>query len=280
MTMSVSDQRSNWTDDAVEEWLQHGDRIEAMARPFGRAMLDAAGLRPGEWVLDVGCGAGRTTVDAARQVAPTGLAIGADISGQMLIRARQHTACSGMSNVDFIEADVQSHDFGSATFDAVISRFGVTFFDDSEAAFANLARCLRVGGRLAVVVSQSPMRSELIALAVTAVAPYAGVPDLGALGAPGQFAFADGDGLVALLRDVGFRAVRCESVVRPVRVGTDVDDIVTYLEARPETRALLADHGRDTTESAFAAVRTALRPYAGPAGVVVDDSAWLVTAVR
>ncbi len=280
MIMGGSDQRGYWTRAAVGEWLRHEDRLEAMARPFGQAMLGAAALMPGEWVLDVGCGAGTTTVDAARRVAHGGIAIGADISPRMLSRARQHAACRGVSNVDFVEADAQTYDFGTATFDAVISRFGMTFFDDPLAAVANLARALRSGGRLAVVVSQEPLNNELIALAVTAAAPCLGVPDLDASGAPGQFAFADGDRLVHILGDTGFRSVRRESVVRPVWVGADVDDTVAYLTSRPEARELFAAHGREAIEAALEAVRAALSPYAGPAGVVVDDAAWLVTAIR
>lgn len=278
--MTAVDQRQYWTRDGVDEWLQHEDRFEAMAKPFGRAMLESARLRPGEWVLDVGCGTGTTTMDAARLIGPVGVAVGADISPLMLSRARQRAACSGLRNVEFIEADAERHGFAVGGFDVVISRFGTMFFADPAAAFANLARAVRPGGRLAVVVSQDPLQTELIAVAMAAAVPHVGLPDLGGPGDPGQFAFADGASLVRIVQTAGFGHVHLEPIVRPVQVGSDVDDTVSYLAARPEARSLFERREPAQVRAAIDAVHRALVPYAGPMGVVMDDAAWLVTAIR
>ena len=168
-------------------------------------MLDAADLEPGQRVLDVGCGAGSTTIEAARRVAPTGAAVGVDISGPALALARERAVASGFDGVDFIEADAQTH-HSSPGPSMPISRFGTMFFDDPVAAFANLRRALRPGGRLAIVAWQGPFESEWTAVAVkVAIAQFGRPPDLGAPGGPGPFAFADGDRFSSVVTEAGFR---------------------------------------------------------------------------
>ena len=130
---------------AQEFWVREADRWDGTSGRFGDAMLEAAELEPGQRVLDVGCGAGSTTIEAARRVAPTGHAVGIDNSGPALELARVRADASGLDGVGFIEADAQVHPFEPEAFDAVISRFGTMFFDDPGAAFANLRHALRPG---------------------------------------------------------------------------------------------------------------------------------------
>lgn len=196
--MTAVDQRQHRGRKDAHARLRNEEHFEAMAKPFGRAMLESAGLAADEWVLDIGCGTGTSTLDAARLVGPYGLALGIDISPGLLLRARQRAACSGLANVEFVEADAERHRFGAATFDVVISRFGTMLFADPVAAFANVARAVRPGGRLAVVVARDPMRSELTSVAV---------------------------------RSAGFGHVRLEPVISPVRVGSAVDDAAWLITA-------------------------------------------------
>jgi SAM-dependent methyltransferase len=130
-----------------EQWVAEAGRYDTMFQPFGEAVLAAAGLSPGERVADVGCGNGALTIDAARRVGPHGVALGIDICAPMLDLARRRATRAGAGNVEFVEADAQVHPFGRGSLDAILSRFGVMFFDDPEAAFANLARaCVPVAG--------------------------------------------------------------------------------------------------------------------------------------
>src|SRR6185437_3929428 len=148
MTIVNTDQAEHWNaGDGVAHWVRNQDRYDRMNAPFAAMILDAAGLRPGPDVLDVGCGCGGTTLAAARLVAP-GQAVGLDLSGPMLARARADAEAAGLGNLLFLQGDAQVHELDAARFDVVLSRFGVMFFTDPVAAFANLRSATRPGGRL------------------------------------------------------------------------------------------------------------------------------------
>lgn len=152
--MTSPSQRSSdtprWDGQLSDIWLSRLDEREAPLAPILDALFEHAELQPGMTVLDVGCGAGPSTFEAARRVAPSGRVVGADISSAMIEAARQRA--DNQPNIDWLVADVQQHDFDPDTFDAVISRFGVMFFDDTLAAFRNLAGATRPGGRLTMAV--------------------------------------------------------------------------------------------------------------------------------
>ena len=272
--------RQHWPREATELYLREADRIEAMNGPFGDVMLDAAALQPGERVLDVGCGHGTTTLDAAQRVTPGGAALGIDITARTRRTARRRASAAGIGNVEFLKADAQVHPFQEAGFDAVISRFGVMFFDDPEAAFANLGRAVRPGGRLVIVCPNDPMQSEWVAVAFAAAAPHVGLPDLGPPDAPGPFAFADGNRLERTIRAGGFHDVTLEAIDRPIRIGDNVDDVADFITSLPEGQQLLAGKPDDKVAAAVDALREGFAPYAGPDGVIVNDAAWLASARR
>jgi SAM-dependent methyltransferase len=266
-------------EEAGEFWVREAARWDGTSGRFGDAMLEAANLEPGQRVLDVGCGAGSTTVEAGRRVAPGGAAVGVDISGPALALARERAAAAGLDNVDFIEADAQVHPFEPGAFDAVVSRFGTMFFGDPVAAFANLRRALRRGGRLAVVAWQGPFESEWTAVAVkVAIAHFGRPPDLGAPGGPGPFAFADGDRFRSVVTEGGFRDVTLEAITRPMLMGSDVEDVVGMVAATPQSKGLFAGQPEAKVEAAIAGLRDAFASYAHPEGVVMKGTAWLLTA--
>ena len=154
-----------------------------------------------------------------------------------------------------------------------------SFFEDPSVAFANLARALRSGGRLTFVCPQDPLKSEWVAVAFGAAVEAAGrAPDVGAPGAPGPFALADGDRLARLLTGAGFQDVNLETHVRPVRVGRTVDAVTRYILSLPQSQGLFADSPKGTIETAAKALGCAFAPHAGSHGVVLDSTTWLVSA--
>jgi SAM-dependent methyltransferase len=270
-----------WGQEGAQQYDDYDETNDALMAPFGDAMYEAAQLQPGERVLDVGCGHGRSTVEAAERVAPNGRVVGIDISPAMLQPAHRRVAAADLDNIELVEGDAQVYPFEPDSFDVVISRFGLMFFADPEAAFANLARALRSGGRLAFVCPQDPLNSEWVTVALGAAVQATGrPPDLGAPGAPGPFSLADEDRITWLLSAAGFTDVKLDAVVRPVRLGRTVEDATGYILSLPQSQELFADAPQETVQAATSALRTAFAPYAGTHGVVLDSSGWLVFARR
>jgi SAM-dependent methyltransferase len=267
-------------DDADTFWVREADRWDGTSGQFGDAMLDAAELRPGRSVLDVGCGAGSTTVEAARRVAP-GTAVGIDISGQALALARKRAHAAGHSKIEFINADAQTYAFEPESFNAIISRFGSMFFTDPVEAFANLRRALRPGGKLSIVAWRGPMESVWTTIAVeAAIAVFGRPPDLGAPDGPGPFAFADGDRFSTVVTEAGFTDLSLESLTRPMVMGRDVEDAVRLVAETPQAKGLFAGQSREKIDAAFQALREGFAPFETVDGVVTSGKAWLLTASR
>ncbi|MGH8984729.1 MAG: class I SAM-dependent methyltransferase [Acidimicrobiia bacterium] len=280
MTDGDVDWVRRWEGEEGAHWVDEAERYDTMNRAFGEAMLDAADLQPGERVLDVGCGNGATTIEAARRVRPDGAALGVDLSSRMLALARERAAATGVGEAEFLRADVQVHAFREGEWDVVVSRFGVMFFDDPHAAFANLARALRPGGRIVFVTWQDMTRSEWIMVPGAAAAAHVGLPQGIAPDAPGPFGLADPDRIREILGRAGFTGLTLEELIRPMRIGDDLDDVeMFFTRSLPLVRDLLAAAPADKASAAVAAARKALEPYAGPEGVVMNENgAWLVIA--
>ncbi|MGH9247681.1 MAG: class I SAM-dependent methyltransferase [Acidimicrobiales bacterium] len=270
-----------WAQMEGPHYVSEAERYDTMLEAFTEALFEAAELQPGERVLDIGCGTGSTTIEAAARVRPGGLSLGVDVSPPMLAVARERATSAGATEAEFVQADAQIHAFDQARFDAVISRNGLMFFDDPDAAFANLASALRSGGRIAFVAPQGPDHSEWIMAAGVAAAPHIGIPQGIGPNAPGPYGLADPDRTRAILARAGFTAISIESLIRPMRIGTDVEDALGFIRTMPRVAELFVAAPPDKQSAAIDAVREALVPYAYGDGVVMHDNGeWLATARR
>ena len=268
-------QERAWDGAEGHNWATHADLLEQTSARYDPGLLDAAAIKPGARVLDVGCGTGSLTRLAARRAAP-GSALGVDLSNAMIEAARERAARAGTVNARFVGADAQIHPFPTAGFDVVLSRTGAMFFGDPPAAFANLARATAAGGRLALLTWQPLPRNEWMTEIAGALAgrPLPASPPAG----PGPFSLSEPDVVRDLLGGAGFGDVRVIDVREPVLFGSDP---VAARDVMAGLLSWLLD-GRDAAERdrARAALLATMRAHHGPDGVAFGSAAWLVTATR
>jgi len=242
----------------------------------GQVLIDQLRIRPGERVLDIGCGGGETSLDLARAVSPGGAVLGVDISRTLLEVAARRAA--GLdTDVRFEVADAQTADFGGERFDAAFSRFGVMFFADPATAFANILKALKPGGRLAFVCWRPPQENPLMTAPFRAaehlIPPQPPSDPL----APGPFAFADPERVRRILGEAGFGQVAIrpfdakvggwtaeEALIVAQRVGP----LGTILRENPELRPKVLD-----------AVTEEMQRHTSADGKVrMGAAVWIVTA--
>lgn len=165
------DQVALWNEASGRTWVEMQQVLDRMLAPLAAPLIDAAFPGQEGRVLDVGCGSGATTLAMAKRLGASGGCVGVDISGPLLAAAKSRAASEAISSVTFVQADAQTHAFDPGSFDAMISRFGVMFFDEPEAAFNNIRRALRVGGKLAFVAWRSPAENPFMTTAKRAAEP-------------------------------------------------------------------------------------------------------------
>ena len=271
------DQATAWDGKEGEFWAAHHARFDATIGPHHGVLMAAAAIAPGERVLDIGCGNGQTSRDAARAAGESGEVLAIDLSGPMLAKAMQLAKDEGIGNVRFEQADAQVHAFEAGAFDVAISRFGVMFFEDPVAAFANIASGLRSGARLAMLIWQSPQANEWISSIAAALAMGRDLPSPPP-GAPGPFALADTDNVRRILTGAGFADVGFAASERPWSIGTDTDDAYAFLSGLPAVRMMLDDLDDPTNAQALDNLRATVAAHETPAGVVFGSAAWVLTA--
>ena len=251
-----------------------------MTHSFGERIIEAAAPGPGERVLDVGCGNGAVALAVSALVAPGGSVMGLDISGPMLAYARRRAEQAQIASVSFRKGDAQVYPLPRASFDAVVSRFGVMFFDDPVAAFANIGRALRPGGRIAFTCWQDLTVNDWLMVPAGAALQHVPMPDLGQPGAPGPFSLADPERVHQVLRDAAFAQIAAEEIARPMPMGGSADDVLAFMRGTEMAQVLMTDVDPGTAERAWAAVKAALQAHAEPGGITLAGTAWLVTARR
>ncbi|MGE0258744.1 MAG: class I SAM-dependent methyltransferase [Alphaproteobacteria bacterium] len=270
-----------WNEVAGPRWVGRQEAQDARNVEMLEQLLAAAAVRPGERVLDIGCGTGVTTVPYARAVGPSGHVTGADISRPMLDAARRRVDGAGLNNVDLILADAQVHEFAPESYDLLTSRLGVMFFADPAAAFRNLIRALRPGGRLCMAVwatiDENPHWRIPFEIAVRRLGAPAPQPPR----APGPHALGDRDYLRGILHAAGFAAIAIQARPFHVRVATQT------AAAEHATQSSLLQHLFDEKRADEAARQAILRdieaaftPFAVSEGVRLPATFLLVGAHR
>jgi len=261
-----------WNGQAGETWVRSQDRLDKMLNGLSNIVLTKASTRPGERVLDVGCGCGATSLVLAKQ---GGIVHGVDVSAPMLAHARQRAA--KVDNLSFTEADAAVHDFEGA-YQLVFSRFGVMFFEDPFVAFKNLHAALASDGRLVFMCWQSPANNPWVSTAGRVIAPFLDQAEAPDPKAPGPFAFADESYLRDILVQAEFRDIEIESVTLDLLVGDDLESAMRFQgEVGPLARAL-TELSDEKKVQALDAVRQVFSTQMTPSGLKLGGATWLVSA--
>lgn len=268
-------QAQAWNGYEGRHWAAHADRYDAVNSGFNGLLLDAAAIGERDQILDIGCGNGQLTRQAARR-ARFGHASGVDLSDPMLTTARARAKSENVANVSFEQGDAQIHPFPQGAFDVAVSRFGIMFFADPVAAFTNIRRALRPTGRLAFLCMTDPAGTDLGAV-FGAMAPHLPRPT-GPAGT-GPTSFADPARIRSVLADAGFHDIACMHVEADQTWGRDVADAAAFIAAWGPVRYHLDQAGPGTAADARSALTTALHPFAKPGAVRLRGTAWLVTAI-
>jgi ubiquinone/menaquinone biosynthesis C-methylase UbiE len=260
----------------IAKWIDSRVRTDRMLAPFGERLLDLAALQPGEGVLDIGCGTGATSVAAWEHVAPDGSVTGVDISPAMLEAARARARSLPNGHIAWVAADAQTFAFAPHATDVALSRFGVTHFADTVAAFENIRRALRSGGRFVFTEWTSRARNEWMSLPEDVA--HRALPELSEHRHRDQehsSEFADERTLHSLLAQAGFQVEHFEAFSNGLWVGRTPEDVLHWFAQLPEGRILEA-LSPDARARYTNALSIELERRTETSGVYLDGNAWMV----
>jgi SAM-dependent methyltransferase len=269
-----------WNDRAAVTWTTFQERLDALFQPLTERALDAAAPAPGERVVDVGCGCGATVLALADRVSPAGQVLGLDVSNPMAARARQRIAAAALANAQVVVSDAAVHDFTGVAVDLIFSRFGVMFFADPVAAFANLRQAARPGGRLLCAVWRPLADNPWFRVPLEAARPLVTPQPPTDPDAPGPFALANPERTQDILRNAGWRHPTLASHDLPMRFAAtgQVEQATEFATHVGALARILAEEDPDTRARVRQAVAQALSTYDSPTGINLTGSIWLISA--
>jgi len=275
-----AEQIDYWNEQAGPKWVRLQELLDLQLADLGLFVIERAAPAPGERVLDIGCGCGGSSLELAARVGPRGSVLGIDISEPMLARARDRARHAGAEKLRFERGDAQVIPFESGSFDLLHSRFGIMFFEDPPAAFANLRRALAPGGRLTFVCWQPLSENPWMRIPMAAALPHIELAPIPAPDAPGPFAFGNDARVRQILDKAGFRDIEIEPHERSLSVGGNesLERSVDFILEMGPTGAAVRDAKPGVLERLRAAVIEAVAPYHGEAGLSMESRSWIVSA--
>ncbi len=271
-----------WNGDGGHAWMSFEDRLEASLSPLGDAAITAAKIHTDAQVLDVGCGCGGTSISMAQQVGVGGHVHGVDISRPLLQRATANARAASLQNLSFAEGDAQVYPFEENRYDVVFSRFGVMFFDDPIAAFTNLWRALKPGGRLIFICWQSAQDNEWVRRPLSVVAQHVPLPPPSGPGEPGPFSLSDKDRVHEILAAAGFTGTTTADLRQPFVLGDDPQQALEFLlRLSPSGGAIRQADPDEPTRALIAGDMLALfEKFTTDRGVIMDSASMIASAQK
>lgn len=274
-TNTNREQSALWNGPSGDAWVAQQTLLDSMFSGFEKRLVEEVQHVGARRVLDVGCGAGATTLAIAKYLGGRGTCTGIDISAPLLALARSRAQRDGVA-AEFVLADAQTYDFPAASCDLVVSRFGVMFFDDPVAAFANLRSAARPGGALRVIAFRAASENAFMTAAERAVAPVLpGVPPRRP-DAPGQFAFADAGRVERILAAAGWSRIALDAIDVPCAFPSG--ELERYFTQLGPVATALRTADDATRARAIAAVRAGFAPFVEGAEVRFIAACWMISA--
>ena len=267
-------QAALWNDMAGRTWAELQVLLDDMLRPFETRLVEHAVASGAREVLDIGCGAGATTIALARALGGRG--VGVDISAPLIAAAQARATAEHVPGVTFIEADAQVHPFETGRFDMLVSRFGVMFFDDPVAAFGNLRRAAHDHAELAFVAWRNATDNAFMTAAERAVAPLLPAQPARDPDAPGQFGFARKERIAAILAASGWQDVDIAPADATCRL--PAAELMTYATRMGPLGLIFGNLDGELQDRARTALQDAFAPYVRGGAVEFTAACWMVTA--
>jgi enediyne biosynthesis protein CalE5 len=264
---------------AATSWRRWSDLIDRAASGISERLVELAGVEPGSRVLDVAAGYGEPSLTAARAAGVEGAVLATDISAAMIAFGRERAAAIGLENIEFVESDAASLDFPEASFDAALSRWGIIFEPDAEAAAARIRSFLKPGGRMAISSWGSPDRVPFLAIPMRIAMQRLQVPPPPP-GTPGPLSRPTPQALGGLLEAAGFSNVEVEET-EVIFEWQSPEEFTTFIrEIAPPITAMIAPHPQEVQDETWAAITKSIREAAGGGGAVSLSNLVLLVAGR
>ena len=269
-----------WNDKAAVTWTAFQQRLDALFEPLTALALDAAAPASGERAIDVGCGCGATVLALAQRLGPAGEVLGLDVSEPMAARARERIAAAALTNARVTVSDAATHDLVGTRADLLFSRFGIMFFADPVAAFANLHQAMRPGARLLCAAWRPLADNPWFTVPLQAARPLLPTQPPVDPAAPGPFALAVPDRTLGILADAGWHDATLTRHDVPMQIAPagEIEQATDFTTRVGVLARMLADEGPDTVARVRLAIADALKSYDGPAGINLSGSIWLISA--
>ena len=267
------EQTKVWSGVAERGWVEAQELLDRLFQPFEELL--AGGVSAGSAVLDVGCGTGATPLAVARRLGAKGRSIGIDISEPMIAAARARAEREG-SPASVIQANAQTHEFEPGSFDLVMSRFGVMFFDDPVRAFANLRQAAKDDAELRFIAWRSAAENPFMTTAERAAGPLLPNLPIRRPDAPGQFAFADRRRVDSILEESGWGEIEIQPI--DVVCAMPESQLVFYLTRLGPVGGALQEADEQTRAKVIETVRPAFDPFVDGTEVRFTAACWMVRA--
>jgi SAM-dependent methyltransferase len=269
-----------WNSAHTRPWADEYEAIDRLFAGLTRIALDRAEPKLGERVIDIGCGSGTTVLELAARVGPNGYVLGADVSKPSVAKARERIAAASVHQAEIMLCDVSTHVFPANSFDLVFSRFGVMFFADPVATFANIRRAMKSDGRLALAVFRTAQENKWATAALAAVRHL--LPPITPPGPeePGQFSWADAARVHRILGTAGFKNISLtpHDLAMPLAERGGAAEAAGFaFRVGPVVRAT-SDASEQKKREVRAALEAFFKSHEGLQGVVLPGAIWVVTA--